>query len=442
MIIKNILKYIQFHNIRRILTFNLLKTIRNNGFLSNFFKITSANYLVLILGIGTSIIINRNLSYDERGSFALILTVQSILVLVISFGLPNSINYLTINLDSQHKKSALLFSNIFSLLFLIIISAFVYLFLWNLLNNIYKKFFFIIIILIYSQIMFSLKQSFSLASQNYKYYATTQIVNRILSVLGVILVFLCFKFNLTNLLYTLIIAQLVMNIVLYFKTGFKGITIATIKATEPLELLKVGFKNMFSNLLAVSMKRIDIFVVEYFLGNKTFALYAVALFLYNLFETVSGSAGVILANKSASNENNLFKSTFKTSVCLTILISCGFLFFLIFGNKMIVLLYTEKYSYSYNIFIYLMPSLLIYTFIAGFANVLAGKGYPKRYVMAHIYSLIFSLFSHYFLTKYFGIKGIALSLFLVSVLLGFLLLKEFKRRIKEDIQSDLLISNN
>lgn len=431
----------QFHNIKRILTFNLLKKIRNNRFLFNFFKITSANYVVLILGIGTSIIINRNLSYDERGSFALILTVQSILTLVISFGLPNSINYLTINLDSQHKKSALLFSNIFSLLFLIIISAFIYLFLWDLLNNVYKKFFFIIIILIYSQIMFSLKQSFSLASQNYKYYAITQIVNRILSVLGVILVFLCFKFNLTNLLYTLIIAQLLMNIVLYFKTGFKGITIATIKDTKPLKLLNVGFKNMFSNLLSVSMNRIDIFVVNYFLGNKIFAIYAVALFLYSLFETASGSAGLILANKSASNEDNLLRSTLKTSICLTVLISCGFLFFLIFGDKMIVLLYTEKYSYSYNIFIYLMPSLLVYTFTAGFAHALAGKGYPKRYVMAHIYSLIFASFSHYFLTKYFGIKGITLSLFLVSLFLSFLLIKEFKRTIKEDIKPDLLINS-
>lgn len=401
-----------------------LSQLLESKFCRQYFSLLSSNILVLLVGMASSIIINRGLSLTERADFALINNATSLLMIGLSFGLGNAIRYKTITLDLNFKVAALAFATVISVTAVVIISALTYFVFWPILFETYRSYFLPFVLTLILQIMFSLFGSYMLADNKYESFGKLNVIDRIVSVVMIVTCYVLFDFNLDSLLWAIITGQLLVTGLSYMRVNFNFRLFHSIKILEKKSILLLGGRNVFVNTIGVIVRRIDIFFVEHYLGKEALAQYSVAMFIFGLISYLPASAGTILANKSASSSAGMYCETRNIAILLALCVFIIACCFVLAGKSVIILLYTSKYIDSFSIFLVFIPLLLADAFFAPFAHVQAGKGYPPMYITAELLCLVISTCLMFILGPKFGIAGIAAGLFAGTITRGIILQKQ------------------
>jgi O-antigen/teichoic acid export membrane protein len=384
--------------------------------LSSFFSLFIANISALIIGVLSSVIINRSLTLPERADFALILNSQTLLSSFLCLGLPTAINYVHIHSNQALQWFAFVFCSILSLaLSCAIFLPLTLLASWFPVLNIVKNFWLELFLLVILGNWFGLLRGFQLAREDISDFSKLNFYFRFLTLIVIGVFSFLHSFNLAHLNWITICTQFVVLSFFVARTWQPFNLGDLYYAARTPNFFTVGFRHMWVSLLLLLIRRIDLFFIDQKLGKEETALYTVAISIFAIFENFTGSIGMLIANNSAKTASLSYYVTRKTAIYVTLVLAIALSVFLLFGEYFIPILYGQKYFKTYSYFLILSPFFLVTTYTGIIGNAIAGKGYPKGYISSHIFTLVITIPAHYVFISHFGLNGLAFSLFLVNI---------------------------
>ncbi|MEO8029792.1 MAG: oligosaccharide flippase family protein [Gemmatimonadota bacterium] len=393
------------------------------GLERDFFRLVSSNLGVLALSLVASIVINRGLSLEQRGDYALVSTVAALVVLATGLGLSNALTYVTVSASEPTRVAALITSVGLALGALASVTLIVRLLFFPHLDQVYRDYYWYIPVLAGMEILYSFNRSYVLARGDYKSYAQVNVVLRVVYVVILLLVSWLRHLDMAQVLLSQLAGQGLLTVVLYARVPFAS---ANWSGLDLRRLLGVGIRGFSASFLGTTIKRSDVFFVQSFLGPQVLGLYSVASLLYGLGDNIVGAAGLLIANRAAAGAADLRRVVRTASVRLTLLIAAGLVVFALIGKPLLVLLYTGRFAGVYPILLMLGPALLVSTFFSPYANAQAGKGYSINYVLIHVLALVLGILSLRFLTPWLGVAGAALANLVINLTLGYGLYRQFQ----------------
>lgn len=172
-----------------------------------------------------------------------------------------------------------------------------------------------------------------------------------------------------------------------------------------------GIQAQAGALGSLVFKRIDIYLISYFINTSAVGLYSVGLSLRDIAMTASrafaGLAGGEMAdpvNQSDGTAKNILKKGIIFNVVLSLfIIVVALLIFPYF----IPLAYGEAFTKSINVSIIIMGSLLPLSISLLFGKAIQSKGKPLLQSVNNVISAVVCTFVVWQFTKHFGILGAA-----------------------------------
>lgn len=232
-------------------------------------------------------------------------------------------------------------------------------------------------------------------TKRFKLYSINMVFTKLFYVVGCVL-FIFFNIKGYNefIIMQTIVNLIILIIYLYFNKeivfGHSDSILANFKEYE--YLIKSGFFVMIGNLMTQLVLGIDRFFVDKFFAINDFAMYSFAYTLISLFSILLGSITMVvypyLARAKKENFNNVYE---KSRILITILMAITMSsYFLI---KVIVIKFLPKYTDSFGILLFLVPTVLysaqISILISNFYKVLKEtKDYTKNNIIALILSIV------------------------------------------------------
>lgn len=358
---------------------NLKLHIKNNLIWQGLYYVS----LVII-----NIALARFLEAKFVGELFYFTTILGFMVLLLNFGLNSSFTYYTANNGISSYK---LFN--FSLIWVIIIAAIVYLssfFLWNSIPidniNLNSKsafaFYYIIgLILVTNQISFFYgKNEFVIPN------ITLLIANAILLVL--IVINYCNNKNTNHLLFDYFTFQLLQGILLAIFFGFKYLKSYEFQLPNKLEIKQLftfGGINLFANLVFYIVYKLDIiFVQKWCVVAEDLGNYTQANKLSQLLLVIPQIIASTIFPATASNSNNnevltLIKKYIKVFAVICTVFTITLLFV---GKQIITTIFGDSFYSTHLIIAILMPGIFCLMASNLFSAYLAGKKQHKHNLFA------------------------------------------------------------
>ncbi len=232
-------------------------------------------------------------------------------------------------------------------------------------------------------------------------------------------------------------------VIFLFIWQYKEKTLSKLKFKPDFKLFKdmrnYGIKSYIILFLSITTMRVNIFIMNYFLGNETTGYYGLAVQVSEWALFIPVNIGILLFGKKV-RENLDKRYVFKVlgitgivtiAICIAGVFLSKPLFPLIFGNE---------FSKSYLPFVYLLPSVVfggLYHVLHGFYS---GSGLPKFFPILWIFVFIINVTLSYILIPQYKMIGGAISITIsytvLSITLIMFLLFKKDLNIKETENSE------
>ena len=376
----------------------------------------------IICSLFTGVLLARYLSVSERGEYALFISVVSFYIVILNFGVPESLVY-RLNKEKQLKIQLIKYGFLISSLLFILLIAFynvLILFDFNILyinvNYAIIPFFISLIIGSYNVLL----RHLILKKNNIPLFNFLSSIETICNLLIFYLLYLTNNFSLINIIYVFIgtisfsfivhVLSLKSDIYLYIieKFEFNYLLIS--------RLFKLAIPLFFLGISAIFSTRMNLFVLEYFHDYESVGYYSVAMIFPNLLLVIPSQISLLLypvaskinnLNVLISYGNKILSHTLFMVLILGIVIS----FFIPF---LIPFLYSDLYepviSTVYIIFIGVLFSGLNNVLI----NLLISHGETKK-LLQNAFIIIFGIFILSFLVYLYSYVGTALTFTILSI---------------------------
>lgn len=414
------------------------------------FVLTFSKGIRGILLIVFNMIIARNLSIVDFGTYKLINLILNLCVAVFTFGIPTTISYYYINMDKKSRNvlvsNSIILLSLMSLISIIILNIFKKNIVDILNNSQLYNYIYILSIYIFIMIISSLLENLYIASGKTNLLGRAYVVYIIANFIILTTSLLVQKSLMYLILFTVII-ELIRTVYMFYevlhieKFKFYAEKIAMInqlKFAIPLAVV-----SMIQNINSY----IDnIFISHYFSPSK-YALYANAASDIPLVGIITVSvATVILPSMSkVYNTNKDFKGVKEIwgNSCLkvaTVLFPI-FWILLIFRSGYIQFIFSKKYMGSVPIFtIYLLK---FPTYITVYGNILIVLAKQKVIMCNMLIGVFLNCVFNYIFIHIIGFNGAAISAVLVQYFIIFLQLIQISKfsgvKIKELLPYKLLL---
>jgi len=390
--------------------------------------------LIVIIGIGTTIIINRGLGPINKGYYAFIILVSSTLSMVLEFGFSTGLSFYSgkkISISTDKWKS---FSILLTFIFLVLstISTFILLLFYN-----DQRGYFIILMLFFVQISSKFTLGIYLGTLKIKLFNIIRTLPIFIEI-TLLIAFVIMNVTLTPLNISLVyflsfFVPLILSI--YFLFPFK-FQLPSFK--ELVSITKYSFYIYIANLMSFLNYRIDMFLISFFLKPEYLGWYSVAVFIIEKTRLLSQSTSLV---NFALKVNQEVKDTFEFSmrVVNSINILVSFMVVLL-AYPLVMLLYSPAYKESILPMIILAPAILASGYAKMLSSELSGDGIIKIQLFASILSVFLNVLLNIVLIPKFKIVGASFaSLFsytfnTIIILLFFL--KHYKKSFKRMIIVD------
>jgi O-antigen/teichoic acid export membrane protein len=346
------------------------------------------------LSIVSAAILSRYFDKSEYGTYRQILYVYTTLLVIFTAGLPRVFAYYLPRYTLAQGKDIIW--NVTKVLLLagLLFSAFLFLFsglIGNALGNPelskgLKCFSPVPLLLLptlgIEGILSTYKKAVLIAAYNF--------LTRLLSLVCIVFPVLLFEGNYLYAIYGWISASVLTLVIAYF---FKGIPFKGIESEKSglgiKEILAYSVPLSIASVAGIAIKAADQFYISRYFGSEVFAEFAngfielpFALMITSAVATVVMPVFSKMVNEKA--DLNLISTLWHSSLQKSaILIYPLVVFFMVFANKVMVLLYSSKYETSSVFFIISMTSSFFNVIV--FAPLLFALGETKFYARLHFW---------------------------------------------------------
>lgn len=174
--------------------------------------------------------------------------------------------------------------------------------------------------------------------------------------------------------------------------------------------LAYGLKGYVGNILQFFNYRLDVFLVNFFLGSTGVGIYSVSVALAELLWQFPNAVSFVIFPKSSATKtawmNAFTPRVFYLTLALTALGGFGLA---LLGHFMILLIFGERFSAAYQPMLALLPGVILLGGGKVLTNEIAGRGYPHYNSISSGLGLVLTLALDLLLIPRYGVLGAAIA---------------------------------
>ncbi|RKY59611.1 MAG: hypothetical protein DRP94_03110 [Candidatus Latescibacterota bacterium] len=176
------------------------------------------------------------------------------------------------------------------------------------------------------------------------------------------------------------------------------------------KLLSFGLKGYVANILQFFNYRLDMFLVNCFLGPASVGIYSVAVKLGEMLWYLPSAVGFVIFPKAASTDademNTFTPKVFRATLALT---AAGALALGVVGRPLIGFVFSDAFLPSYGPMLVLLPGVVLLGASKVLTNEITGRGYPHYNSINAGVALVLTVILDLLLIPRYGISGAALA---------------------------------
>ena len=193
--------------------------------------------------------------------------------------------------------------------------------------------------------------------------------------------------------------------------------------------LKFGLRGYVANLLQFFNYRLDLFLVNFFLGAAGAGIYTTSVGMAEMLWNLPNAVGFVIfpkaANSSAEEMNRFTPRVFRATLALT---AAGGVLLALVGKPFINIVYTSAFAAAYLPLLALLPGVVLLGGAKVLTNEISGRGYPQYNSIGSGASLVLTVIFDLLLIPRYGVLGASLAS-TISYGMIFLLALAFYRRV-------------
>ncbi|MEM9886776.1 MAG: oligosaccharide flippase family protein [Bacteroidota bacterium] len=170
-----------------------------------------------------------------------------------------------------------------------------------------------------------------------------------------------------------------------------------------------GIRAWLSEIIRVSNRRIDQFIIGLFIIPEMLGLYAIAVMLSEVCQKVPQSVMQVFFNKVAVGESKRQQQQLLYKIHKGVLYTtlAGAIIFVVLGYWLIIWVYGKDYEYSYTLLLAYLPGVLFYMSTRIFLQYFSSTGRPILNVYTQLSGLIVGAICYIILLPLSGVLGVA-----------------------------------
>ena len=382
-----------------------------------FIKNVSNTFLTRVLCLGLSIIngaiVARLLGPSGKGELAVTLMIPSLLSLVLNFGINVANVYYTgsrkINVPTLISNSvamALMFTAITVPIYAILFRTG---WLEQLVPGLNPHLLLIASIIIPIGLLGNYFNSVLLGQQRIPLVNLITLIQAICSLILVILLVGLLRMGVKGAIVGAPLAAMVFLCLTAWMLGLRKLDfLPRWRWSIIRQTLSFGLRGHIGNIFQFFNYRLDIFIVNYFLGVSSVGFYVIAVKLAELVWYVPNAVGFVIFPKASASTaqemNNFTPKVFRGTLLIIVL---GALGLATVGAPMIKLVYSAVFLPSFKPMLVLLPGVVLLGAAKVLTNEIAGRGKPQYNSINAFVSLVLTVIFGLILIPRYGIVGAA-----------------------------------
>lgn len=401
------------------------KTIGKNAI-----TMTVSKFTTIIISMITTMILSRQLSLEDYGTYSQLLMIITLVSMLFSMGLPSSINYFAAKTEDNQERR-LFFSNYYSISTLLsLISGLFLILCFPLIEKYFNNpdlinFAYVLAVLPWVQIITSSIGNFLIIYNQTNKLMLYQILHSVF-VLLTILVARLYNLNFYVYMFLFLIVEVLFCLIVY-------LTVFLIAGKLYIKFNKEVIRNIFEFSIPIGLStvvgtisvQLDKMIIARYFSVEQLAIYANASRELPLTFIASSITAVLLPNIVKKIHENKVESAIKLWGAASILSYICICFFTTFvfinAAEIIVFLYSDKFLPGKSVFqVYTLILLLRFTY---FAMILSSIGKTRFILYSSIFSLILNVILSLIFYKLWGFIGPSIATLVSMFIIAFAQLK-------------------
>jgi len=342
----------------------------------------TSGVLNLVVGIGASVILARVLGPEGRGIYALAALLPSLIVTFGNLGIgPATVYYVA---RGEFRREEILGTNVLLSVGIGGIGALaglvvVLFFRENVFPGVAPGYLLLALVLVPVEVLFSYVRYVLLGAQRIKEFNYVQIAQSVLFLGFVALVLLGLKAGVTGAILAGLFTWLVIDaLVFHLARRVAGGVDLKPNISYIKQATTYGVQAHLANILGFLNYRVDMFLVNGFLGPAAVGLYAVGVGLVEKLWMVSHAASTVLFPRVAAEKEEDRRKEFTPLVARTVLwtTALGALLLALLSRWIVLLLYSEAFLPAVGALQSLLVGIVALSAWRVLANDIAGRGFP------------------------------------------------------------------
>ena len=381
------------------------------SFIYDVFSVGVSKILMIVLGLGTTIIIARTLGPEQNGIIASLLVYPSLFMTIGSLGISQSTTYfIGKNIYSENQiKTAI--TQIW--LITTIISCVIFYFLISEFSN--AGFNTTYVLLTILPIPFSLFITYNsgifLGKNEIQAFNKINWIPVFITFIGVLILVYFIPFGISGYLISVVVGYFVVFVILFSKNKFIQYLSFQFDWKIIKGMLSLGIIYAASLLVINLNYKLDVIILDKLSTPFETGIYSKgASIIQYLWQIPMLLSTVIFARSAVSKDKIGFSLKVAQLLRVSIiLIGLGTLFLFLFASPIIILLFGSAYQPSAAVLNYLLPGVLLLTIFKVMNMDLAGKGKPWIAMYAMIPALVVNIVLNIVLIPNYGANGAAIA---------------------------------
>lgn len=170
-----------------------------------------------------------------------------------------------------------------------------------------------------------------------------------------------------------------------------------------------GLKGHVANLLQFLNYRLDMFLVNYFLGPAAVGIYGVAVSLAELMWFLPDAVGFVIVPRTAAAKTDVGTSGWRYAILTTAAVAVGAVMLAIAAPVIIRSVFSASFVSAYPALLWLLPGAVLLSGAKVLASEVLGRGYPQYNAITAAVGLAVTVALDFLLIPRLGIAGAAIA---------------------------------
>lgn len=367
--------------------------------------------ICFLIALPISIILARVLGPEGKGIYTLASLLPTLIVTFGNLGIgPATVFYVA---RGDYKRKEILGNNIFLSFFIgafgIVIGLIIATFYGeSIFPNVPASYLHIALCLVPFELFFLYINNILLGAQQIEKYNYIQIIQNVISLVFFAVALLAFKAGVKGAIIAGLLTWVAIDVLLFLLIVkiTEGIDIKP-KKTYIKQATIYGIQAHIANILGFLNYRIDMFMVNIFLGPAAVGQYTIAVGLVEKLWMISYAASTVLFPRVAAETEEERKNEFTLLVARTVLWTTAFgvLILAVLGRWVIITLFSEAFLPAVNALRALLVGVVTLSVGRVLANDIAGRGFPRFNIYSGIVAVATNIILNMIWIPRYGISG-------------------------------------